>query len=278
MTPTIGGLFVYPVKSCRGIPLASARVTERGLRHDREWMIVDPREEPWRFVTQRELPRLALVETSLADDGLGLRAPGMPLLSIPSDGNGRTRGTIVWRSMVDAIDQGDAAARWLSDFTGRTLRLVRFDPRVRRLCNPEFAGETGAHTQFADGYPVLVIGSASLAQLNERLAERGSEALPMNRFRPNIVVDGLEAHDEDHVSKLHFGDLELRFVKPCTRCQITTTDQQTAEVGVEPLPTLAGYRHDARLGGVTFGMNAVIVRGDGATLAVGDEGAVDWNF
>ena len=129
---------------------------------------------------------------------------------------------------------------------GADVRLVRFDPAHQRLCNPVYAGDSGAHTAFADGYPLLVIGDASLAELNGRLAAVGSPALPMNRFRPNIVLSGLEPFDEDHIDTLSADGVTMKLVKPCTRCQITTTDQATADVGTEPLATLGGYRMDER--------------------------------
>lgn len=278
MTPTIGGLFVYPVKSCKGIHAQSAQLVARGLLHDREWMIVGSDGDPARFLTQRECPRLALIETGLSATALSLRAPGMHPIEVDFEFAGTSRDVVVWRDTVRAIDQGDTVAQWLSAFTGRALRLVRFDPDCIRLCNREFAGDSGAHTGFADGYPLLVIGSASLEDLNGRLGQRGATALPMNRFRPNLVVDGLEAYDEDHLATLTCGELTLRLVKPCVRCQITTTDQASAEVGPEPLRTLAGYRNNARLGGVTFGMNAIVVRGAGTTLAVGSSLEPEWAF
>jgi uncharacterized protein YcbX len=146
---------------------------------------------------------------------------------------------------------------------------VRFDRSRPRPCNPDYVGASGATTLFSDGYPVLVIGAASLADLNRRLAQRGLPAAPMDRFRPNVVLSGLEPHEEDHVDTVAAGTVTLKLVKPCTRCAITTTDQATAERGLEPLRTLAGYRTDDRLGGVTFGMNAIVVAGAGTTLARG---------
>ena len=278
MTPTIGGLFVYPVKSCRGFAAPTWQVGPRGLLRDREWMIVGSAGEPLRFVTQRECPRLALIETALCATALTLSAPGMSPLAIDYELGGSSREVVVWRDTVRAIDQGDAAAQWLSAFTGHGLRLVHFDPSVIRFCNREYAGDSGAHTGFADGYPLLVIGSASLADLNGRLCNGGAAPLPMNRFRPNLVIDGLEAYDEDHWSALTCGDVTFSLVKPCVRCQITTTDQATAEVGLEPLRTLAGYRNNARLGGVTFGVNAIVSRGTGSLLAVGSPLDPTWAF
>lgn len=278
MTPTIGGLYVYPVKSCKGLYAPTAQLTPRGLLRDREWMIVTAKDEPARFITQRERPRLALVETGLSASALTLLAPRMEILSVDYGREGAARNVVVWRDTVRAIDQGADAADWLSAFLGEAVRLVRFDPAVRRACNPQYAGDTGAHTGFADAYPLLVLGSASLEDLNGRLRARGEGALPMNRFRPNMVVDGLDAYDEDHLATLTCGGAILKLVKPCVRCQITTTDQLSAHVGSEPLRTLAGYRHNPRLGGVTFGMNAIVTAGAGETLTVGSAAQVEWAF
>jgi uncharacterized protein YcbX len=262
LNATIAGLVVYPVKSCRGIAMPSAELTERGLAHDREWMIVDTAA---RFVSQRELPRLALIGTALSDGALTLTAPGWDPLAIPLDASGARTPVTVWRDTVQAIDAGDGAARWLSSWCERELRLVRFDPGVRRTCNRTYVGDSGAHTAFADAYPLLVLAEASLAELNTRL----SSPLPMNRFRPNVVLSGTEAYDEDHIDEIVAGAIRLRLVKPCTRCQTTTTDQATGDRSNEPLATLATYRMNAALEGVTFGVNAIVTAGAGATLHVG---------
>jgi uncharacterized protein YcbX len=272
----IAALNVYPVKSCRGIGLAEALVTTRGLVAatpsasvgDRYWMIVSPN---GKFVTQRDDPRLALIETSIAAGNLVLSTAGAMPLVLPLESRGDdAREVTVWDSTVPARDAGDTAAGWLSSVLGADLRLVRFDPAHRRPCNPAYAGDSGAHTAFADGYPLLVVGEASLADLNLRLAARDVPALSMNRFRPNLVLAGIEPYDEDHIDTLVADGVTLKLVKPCTRCQITTTDQDSGRVGQEPLATLAGYRTDVRLAGVTFGMNAVVVAGEGLRLSVGD--------
>ncbi len=269
MTATIASLHVYPVKSCRGLTLESAAMGERGLAFDREWLIIDGN---GRFVTQRELPRLALVAPSLSPDSLELEFPGSTRLSVPLDFAGTTREVVVWRDTVRALDQGDEAAAWLSAALKTPLRLVRFNVGFRRACNASYVGDSGAHTAFADAYPLLIISEASLADLNARL----SQALPMNRFRPNLVLSGVEAYDEDHIDEIRVGSLALKLVKRCTRCQITTTDQSTAIVGIEPLPTLAGYRMDHQLDGVVFGMNAIVTAGVGNILRRGD--AVSYAF
>ena len=276
----IAALFVYPVKGARGVPVASATAAVTGLVAagvgDREWMVVDP---SGRFVTQREIPALALVAPRVDDGKLTLHAPGQGPIAVALDRTGEdAREVTVWRSHVRGFDEGDEVAAWLSSHLARDVRLVRFDRSKARRCNPDYVGRSGAHTLFADGYPLLVIGTASLDDLNERLAAKGEGALPMNRFRPNLVVDGLDAYDEDHLDTLAVGDVLLRMVKPCIRCQVTTTDQATARVGREPLPTLATYRYDERLQGVKFGMNAIVAAGAAGTLAVGGTASAQFAF
>jgi uncharacterized protein YcbX len=276
----IAALHLYPLKGGRGLALDAASVHTTGLAHasiaDREWMAVD---REGRFITQGETPRLALIETRIERDALVLGTEDAPALHV--DARARTGpacDVVVWRSDVRGHDEGDEAARWLSAQLRRPARLVRFDRTKIRPCNTDYVGDSGAHTLFADGYPVLMIGSASLADLNARLARSGEGALPMNRFRPNIVLDGLEPYDEDHIDTLSVGPVTLKLVKPCIRCQVTTTDQATATVGIEPLPTLAGYRHDAQLGGVKFGMNAIVTHGAGATLRAGTDVTFAYRF
>ena len=279
---TLAALTVYPVKGCRGIAVPRARVAARGLVAadgrtavgDREFMIVD---SDGRFVTQRERPRLALIATHFDAGALVLGAPGVaPFVVALGAPHGVLRQVTVWRSQVIAHDVGDSAAGWLSTVLGVHVRLVRFDPAETRLCNPEYAGNSGAQVAFADGYPILAIGEASLTDLNARLAATAAAPLPMNRFRPNVVLAGIEAYDEDHFDTIAANGVTLKLVKPCTRCQVTTTDQDTATVGHEPLVTLARYRMNAALGGVAFGMNAIVVAGEGRELAVGS--SVDCRF
>jgi hypothetical protein len=193
-------------------------------------------------------------------------------------GTGTECDVQVWGARVRGIDAGDDCASALSAHLGREVRMVRFDDRRPRPCNPDYVGTTGATTLFSDGYPILVIGRASLDDLNARLAANGFPAAPMNRFRPNLVLDGLDPCDEDHLDTITAGSVTLRLVKPCTRCEITTTDQDTARRNLEPLRTLATYRRDDRLAGVTFGMNAIVVAGAGTTLGVGDEADVAFRF
>jgi len=285
MTTTIESLHVYPVKSARGLDLRTARVDVRGLTvtdgagrvlaGDREWMVVDPH---GRFVTQRETPRLALVGVNAGTDGIELSVPHLAPARLTAASGGPTREVGVWNHLVPAHDAGDDAAVLLSAWLDRDVRLVRFDRAHRRWCNPDYAGDSGAHTAFADGYPILVVGQGSLDDLNARLAARDRPALPMNRFRPNIVIAGLPPHDEDHLAAIVCGDVVIKPVKPCVRCQITTTDQDSATVGAEPLATLSGYRMNDRFGGVTFGMNAVVVAGAGAPLEAHATVRVEYAF
>jgi uncharacterized protein len=281
----IEALHVYPVKSCRGLSVARARVDVEGLAvdaadgpSDREFMVVDG---AGRFVTQRDCARLALIGIELIGDTLVLVDPDGRRLRVPLAAPppaARPAEVTVWRDTVRAYDTGDEAAAFVGAAIGMPVRLVRFDRDVHRRCNAEYVGDSGARTRFADGYPVLVIGEATLAELNQRLAAKDSPALPMNRFRPNLVISGLPPGDEDHLDTIEAGGIVLRLVKPCTRCVITTTDQGTGERGIEPLPTLAAYRHDARFGGVTFGMNAVVVAGAGRTLAAGMPAICSYRF
>ena len=275
----IASLHVYPIKGCRGIDVDRADVAITGLvaqgAGDREWMVID---QTGRFLTQRELPRLALVTVAVTPAGLRLAAPHMQPCDVPFDARGASDDVVVWRSTVLGADCGERAAGWLSDWLAHEVRLVRFDRSRTRECNREYAGDSGAHTMFADGYPILVANTASLSELNERLAARGHPALPMNRFRPNVVIDGLPAFDEDHVDTIDAGGVVMRLVKPCTRCQVTTTDQQTARVGIEPLPTLGEFRMDEKLDGVAFGVNAIVVEGEGRVMAAGSTAAVEYRF
>lgn len=255
---------LYPVKSCRGIAVAEAAVTAAGLEHDREWMVVTPQ---GRFLTQREEPRLALVATALGPQALTLASGDAGSIPVRLDHRGETREVTVWRDRCVGLDQGDEVARWLTELLGRAVRLVRFDAGQRRASDPAWTGGLDAQNRFSDGFALLAISLASLADLNSRL----SRPLPMDRFRPNLVLDGLPPYGEDALGDLLAGGLRLRRVKPCTRCSITTTDQQTGAVdGDEPLATLRAYRWDPALRGVAFGQNLIVVAGAGARLRVGD--------
>ena len=256
----LSGLHLYPVKSLAGLDLKRARLERHGLAHDRRWMVVD---EAGVFLTQRQVPKMALVHTRLAAGGLRLGAPGMPDLELDPAAAGAARMAVeVWGDRCNAWPVGEAADAWLSDFLGRPCRLVEMPPDGLRRVDPEY-GETGDRTAFSDGFPLLLISRASLEDLNRRL----ESPLPMRRFRPNLVVDGCAPYAEDRWRRIRIGDLGFRVVKPCSRCVITTIDPDTAEKGVEPLRTLSRYRRQGNK--VMFGQNLI---GDGAgELAVGME-------
>lgn len=259
---TVSGLYIYPIKSCRGIALNESEVLATGLAQDRRWMVVN---EKGTFVTQREQARLALIVPELTADGLLVRAADMPPLAVRSLTT-RQLTVTVWRDAVSAFDEGDEAAAWLSHFLGLSVRLVRFDDAHARLSNRDWTGEVAAYNRFSDGFPLLVIANASLAELNTRLPQ----PLPMHRFRPNVVLDGLPAYGEDEVHELRSDTLCVRLVKPCTRCKITTIDPVTGIAeGTEPLSTLMKFRRNPALRGVIFGQNAIVVTGVGGRLRIG---------
>ena len=260
----IKSLFCHPLKSARGLSLPAARLVATGLEHDREWLIVDAR---GRFQTQRELPQLATLTVTADGEHWRLDAPGQPALTLSRQFAGEPCRVQVWNDECRAIDAGDPAGAWLAAWLGDSYRLVRFDPAERRLSNRDWTGEVEAANLFSDGFPLLVLSQGSL----DDLAARAGRHFPVERFRPNLLLEGLAPFQEDRIAELHVGAVRLRLVKPCTRCVITSTDQQRGERdGDEPLRTLRTFRYDARLKGVTLAQNAVIIAGIGATLRVGD--------
>lgn len=260
MSIRLTGLNIHPIKSARAIPLDESAVDEFGLRYDRRWMVVD---EAGVFLSQRHHPRLALVVPSISDGTLQVDAPGMPTLETPLHPKATVSTSVtVWRDSCPATWVGGSAAEWFSEYLGCPCALVHMADQAVRLVDPAFA-PPGARVSFADGFPFLLISEESLADLNGRLAA----PLPMNRFRPNLVVAGGEPYAEDGWDWIEIGGLRLRVVKPCDRCVVTTTDQSTGERGQEPLRTLATYRK--RDGLVLFGQN-VVHEGRGR-LRVGDE-------
>jgi uncharacterized protein YcbX len=278
---TVASLRVHPVKSCGGVAVAESLLIETGLEFDRAWMVVDAQGD---MLTQRELPRLALVTPTLRQVDIVLRAPGMLALHIALDRVETPTRVRVWDDEVAAYEMGALAAQWFSDFLGlKGLRLVRFDPAHQRLSDPKWTGAVTAENAFADGFPLLVANSASLADLNARLTARGAAPVGMDRFRPNLVLDGLQPWDEDHIDEIAFstdeGPVRLKLVKPCVRCSIPNVDPATAATGPEPGDTLAGFRADARMnGGITFGMNAVLLEGVECALRTGQRGVASWRF
>jgi len=273
LSGTIARLFVYPVKSCAGIEVQQALLTETGLDLDRAWMVVDAQ---GMFLTQRSLPRMALIRPQLKSDEMVLRAPGMLALHVAIDEVEVPLSVRVWDDQVKAYDMGAVAAQWFTDFLGRPLRLVRFDPEQKRLSSLRWTGGLEAPNQFSDGYPVLVTSEASVADLNQRLVAAGHAPVGVERFRANVVLGGVEAFDEDRLEDIHIGTddgpLVLRPVKPCARCPIPNIDPLSAESSPEVGDTLMGFRRDERVGGaITFGMNAIVTEGGDERIVVGQD-------
>jgi uncharacterized protein len=261
----IATLHYYPIKGCAAVSVSEAELTPAGPRHDRNFMVVT---EEGASRTQRGTPALAVIRPEIGFDGerLTLRAPGVEALDVDVDLDRERCDVLLFGAPFKAIDQGDVAADWLSEVLGEPSRLVRVPPEHKRVTT----GQTPGTAAFADGQAVVVTSLSSLDLLNERIAERGGEPLPMDRFRPNLVVDGwAEPHTEDRVRSMTAGDAELGYAKLDIRCVVTTVDQRIGvKVGPEPLRTLARYRRDPN-GGVAFGMKAAVVRT--GKVAVGDE-------
>jgi len=273
--PILSELTLYPIKSCAGIALQEATLTREGLMtqqiYDREWMVVDP---AGRCLTQREFPRMALIVPRLKEGTLELRAPGLANIELelaaPDPQSAPTISTQVWDDTVLAYDCDAATAAWISAAVGTPCRLVRFHAHAERKVSEKWTDGVAASTLFSDGYPVLVAGAASLADLNDKLAAAGRAALPMNRFRPNIVIADLAAFEEDYAETLQFGDATLKPVKPCPRCPMPSVDQATGEFGPDPMDILQSYRAKPELdGAICFGMNCIVVAGAGLRLKVG---------
>lgn len=246
MPVTLSAIYLYPVKSCRGISVTAAQLNAWGLQGDRNWLVVDG---AGRFLTQRTVPRLALVETALDATALRLDAPGQETLEVPFSSTGAVTEVEIWRDRCLATDQGEAAAQWFSNFLEQDCRLVRIGQGYDR---PVAEYDASVQVSFADAYPLLLISEASLADLNQRLPE----PIPMNRFRPNLVVSGCDPYAEDTWQQIQIGPVRFEVAKACERCVITTTDQATGtRAGTEPLKTLAAYRRVGK--GVIFGQNLV---------------------
>jgi uncharacterized protein YcbX len=259
---TVQELHVYPLKSARGIAKMSVTVTDSGLEWDRHWMVIDGNAS---FLTQRTHPHLARIETEIGASSLILRAPGLAPLSLPLDPQGTSLMVRIWDDRCEALDQGEEAAAWVSQVLATPVRVVRVPSPPKRQANPRYAGPRTVPLTFPDGYPALVCNQASLENLNARMPK----PIPMERFRPNIVLEGLAPFAEDRIASIRIGGVVLNLVKPCARCVIPSTDQRTGERSTDPLPVLRTFRFDAELRGITFGENAVPVAGSGSSIERG---------
>lgn len=257
---TVRSLHVYPVKSCRGIDMDSATIVPTGFRFDRQWMTIAP---DGNFLSQRSNPILAEVRTRFEGDRLILEAPGRSRLEVAAtEPDGTAQPVTIWSDRCDAVSAGPEAAEWFSSLLGTPCELVRQADTGIRQVDTRYA-ELGDRVAFADGFPFLLISADSVDELNRRLAE----PVPADRFRANIIVDGCGPHAEDLWHEITIGEVGFQVAKPCARCTVITTDQESGARSAEPLRTLAGYRTVD--GKVLFGQN-LVHRGIGV-LRVGDE-------
>ncbi len=250
----VSALYTYPIKSCGGLTHTTISFDSRGPLWDRRWVVTD---SDGMFYTQRELPPMALLQPAFEDDALMLTAPGMTAIRVPLEAERSTpRAVRVWRDTCDAWDEGDALAQWFSDYLKVDARLTRMTDDYYRAVNKDYAPQP-AQVGFADGYPALIVSESSLEDLNQHLIARGVEAMPMRRFRPNIVVADSDAYTEDSWREAQIGTMTFDVVKACARCVMTTVDPAKGEIinTAEPLATLNTYRKQDR--GVMFAQNAI---------------------
>ena len=245
----LSGIFIYPVKSAGEISLKSSYLEKRGLIHDRRWMIVD---DSKRFITQRTIPRMALLKTEIVENKLRLNAPGMTELQLPLfQIEGTPQIVEIWGDRCEAIATGEKAEIWISNFLGKRCNFVFMPNNTNRKVDQAYAIDKN-QVAFSDGFPLLLISESSLSDLNSRV----SEEITMKRFRPNLIVKNTVPYQEDNWNTIRIGDCELQIVKPCSRCVLTTVDPETGEFsGNEPLKTLAKYRKFN--GEVVFGQNLI---------------------
>lgn len=256
---SISQLYVYPIKSAGGIALQEAHLDARGIEHDRRWMLVD---KDHKFMSQRKYPRMALISTRLTPDHLIVDAPEMPSLRLPPQPEKTANVKVqIWSDEVEVSPVEREADEWFGEFLETPCRLVYMPDNTVRQVDEEYA-EPGDRVGFADGFPFLLVSQASLQDLSGRLKRN----VPVNRFRPNIVVEGCAPFEEDTWRGLRIGEIEFRVAKPCSRCSIVMTDQATGERDREVLATLAGYRRSGK--NIFFGQN--LAHDSAGTLRVGD--------
>lgn len=285
ITGTIKSLYHYPVKAVAGNDLLASQISEVGLKHDRQWMFVD---ESGQFVTQRQIPHLVWVRAQIISKGLSLSAPNQPDVLIPwPDANQHDNVSVkIWRDNVIALNCGDTAAKWITqylDIPGKVFRLVQFSEQSRRFADLADLSLRPALNMFSDGYGLNVLSQAAITGLNDRLAENGFDTVDALRFRPNIVLDGLSAHDEDFFDDVTIhtlqGPVVIKLIKPCTRCGVPNIDPFTAIMTSEVNETLSTYRRLANMHDeICFGMNAIVMEGAGHTIRVGDRFEATFKF
>lgn len=262
----VSELWVYPIKSCRGIAVDALELDDRGARGDRRWMLVDAESK---FISQRTAPRLALVDVARGDSSVVVSAPGMPPLAIGTGEAAVASECVIWKDTVTLEPAARAAHEWFSELLDEECRLMYMPDRSERLVNPKYSPEPRL-VSLADGYPLMLIGQGSLDLLNEKLTAQGEQPVPMKRFRPNIVVTSSEPHAEDTWRQIRLGEINCSVVKPCERCAIPTIDIETGIAGKEPSRTLARYRKFGS--NIWFGQN--LIHEQPGTLHVGDAASV----
>jgi uncharacterized protein len=263
----VTGLWIYPIKSCRGIAVDALHLDDRGPQLDRRWMLVDDEN---RFMSQRENPRMALIDVGVDSDEICVSAPGMSLhtFSIETSWDDAD-DCVIWKDKVALHHVDSDIDRWFSDFLGTSCRLMRMPTTTKRVVDRTYSPQTRLVT-LADAFPMLLIGTASLALLNQKLTARHEDEIPMERFRPNVVIKTDVAHAEDEWKSIRIGSVACSVVKPCARCTVPTVDIRTGVASKEPLLTLSEYRKDGSK--VYFGQNVIHeTRGTinmGATVSV----------
>ncbi len=288
LSGSIAALYIYPIKSCAGLKVQSAEITPHGLLHDRQWLIVD---QTGCFQTQRQIPHLVWITPSVGAQTLTLSAPAQPDITIATacanqPQNFVTREVQIWHDRMPALDLGPHASQWLNDYLqvpGKTFYLVQFDPRVTRQSHHQWTGNQPAAVQFADGFAINVISEASIALFNQKRLEQDTDLIEADRFRPNVVVAGLSAHDEDSIKTMVVttasGPIEWALVKPCPRCQIPDIDPQTSISDPSITALLSSYRQLAHMDhAICFGMNGIVQAGAGKRLKVGQPLQASLNF
>lgn len=256
---TVSSLYIYPVKSLAGIKLKSAKLDSMGLKYDRRWMLVSPSGD---FISQRNVPKMALIQPLFIDKQLILTLTGREDFVVPDANPQQTMRVTIWKDTVNAQRVGQAADEWLSEALGIQCHLVYIPEHEIRQCDLTFSKQ-GDRTGFADGFPILLISTASLDDLNQRL----DQSIEMKRFRPNIVISGCDAFAEDNWREFTLGQIAMRGVKPCSRCILTTVDPDTGERNnSEPLQTLMTYRKQGN--NIYFGQN--VIHDHTGVIQVGD--------
>lgn len=257
--PVVTKLTIYPVKGCQAIHVDTMDIVNTGPKYDRQWMLVG---SDGKFISQRSHPKLALISASIQGEQLALTIPGYGLIMLSPTYDGDEIEATLHKSTVQTVEQSVEASRVLSDYLECDAKLVAMAKNFTRFVNPDYAVTKTDHTLFADAFPFLIISEESLDDLNSRL----ESPVPMTRFRPNIVIKGVNAYDEDNFTKLRIGNVVFSAVKKCSRCTVTTVDQETGVQGKEPLRTLSRYRNSEK--GIMFGMN--LIHNASGVICIGD--------